>query len=506
MLKTMQHQYHASFLRIKKLLLENKYMILICFLFAAIYSLISIVNHYLYRTSALDLGIYTHGVYQYAHFKPHTYTLGLEGIEINHLGNHFSPIIALFSPLIYLFGSYTLLIVQIAFIIGGGVAIYRFTLDILNEKTKAYILLIHFYVFFGIFSALAFDFHANVLGAMLVPWFLYLNYKKSNWQYLFFALILLSKENIALWMIFICIGLLVQNITPKQYNEWKKSAAMLLVSIAYFAIVQFILMPALNPYEVSNHLSNYAALGDSFSEILGNILGEPRKTFALLFESFNPNIKNHGIKSEFIFMFLVSGGIVFFYKPVYAIMILPLLAQKMFSSQPGHWGINAHYSIEFIAIISVALIFWIKDFKPIKSMIVTLALLLLSISFNIASLNHRTSRYYNAVNSDIFKSKHYKTNLNIKELKEILKTIPKEASVSSSTNLAPRLALRDKIYHFPHVKDADYIVVLKSVGTYPLSLEKYKEVLDKLIQSPEYRIANETEDILVLKKFYEHEN
>ena len=34
-----------------------------------VYALISLVNHYLFKTYALDLGLYTHALYDYAHFR-----------------------------------------------------------------------------------------------------------------------------------------------------------------------------------------------------------------------------------------------------------------------------------------------------------------------------------------------------------------------------------------------------------------------------------------------------
>ena len=34
-----------------------------------LYALISLVNHYLFKTYALDLGLYTNFMYEYAHFR-----------------------------------------------------------------------------------------------------------------------------------------------------------------------------------------------------------------------------------------------------------------------------------------------------------------------------------------------------------------------------------------------------------------------------------------------------
>ena len=52
---------------------------LITALYGTVFCLISLVNHYNFRTYGLDLGIYTHGIYSYSHLNWHTFTLGLDG-------------------------------------------------------------------------------------------------------------------------------------------------------------------------------------------------------------------------------------------------------------------------------------------------------------------------------------------------------------------------------------------------------------------------------------------
>jgi uncharacterized membrane protein len=217
---------------------------LVLLLFATVYALISIVNHVMFRTYGQDLGIYTHGIYMYSHFKMHWYTLGFEG-EMYHLGNHFSPIMIFISPLYYLFGKFTLLIVQIGAILGGGFGMYRFAQAYITHKKLPLLIMVQFFCMWAIYSALSFDFHTNVLAAMMVPWFAYY-FHKGNLRntILFFALILLTKENMALWLIFITGGLLVKkrfdNIAKTKY---RLGFVLMGISAVYFVTVQNYIMP-----------------------------------------------------------------------------------------------------------------------------------------------------------------------------------------------------------------------------------------------------------------------
>jgi uncharacterized membrane protein len=96
-------------------------------LFAIIYSSISLVNHYYFRTAALDLGLYNNAIYNFANFSMPKYTLGTSGVEQPFLATHFSLITILYAPFYYIFGSYTLLIIQIFSILFAGYYIYVFT-------------------------------------------------------------------------------------------------------------------------------------------------------------------------------------------------------------------------------------------------------------------------------------------------------------------------------------------------------------------------------------------
>ena len=92
--------------------------------FAIVYSLISLVNHYNYRTSAFDLGIYSNCLYQYAHLHKNHYPY-LHYMFTNALADHFSLYTVFLAPLYYIFGTPTLLYVQILSILFGAVGIYK---------------------------------------------------------------------------------------------------------------------------------------------------------------------------------------------------------------------------------------------------------------------------------------------------------------------------------------------------------------------------------------------
>lgn len=179
-------------------------------------------------------------------------------------------------------------------------------------------------------------------------------------------------------------------------------------------------------------------------------------------------------------------------------MIIPLLAQKFLTNGGIYWSINAHYSIEFIPIISLAIIDIVKSKEIIKSKRILIAFICFSLYFHIDSINHRNSKYSLDRNISFYKKEHYKTGYNIKELHKTLNKIPDDAIVSCSSNLVPRLAFREKIYHFPIIKDAEFLVLTKD-QYYPLNKEKFESKVSALRNSDSYKIFKENKDIIIFK-------
>lgn len=492
----------------KKVLTDYRNVFLILLIFSAIFSLISIVNHYLFRTYALDLGVYNHAVYSFAHFSKPMFTLGLEGYDISFWGTHFSPITILYTPFYPVFGSYTLLIIQIAAILFGGFGIYRYSVEKLNDQMMSILTLLIFLGTWGIYSALSFDFHNNVVGAMLIPWFIYfLNNKNFKASIIFFVLIISTQENIALWMIFIIISFITGGLISKRYRNDVKSLyfhlSLLALSVLYFLVVILIVMPHLN--QQTPQFFRYSFPGNSFPEIVASVIREPGKAIKLFLSAPSSPEIAHGIKGELHLMVLLAGGVFLIYKPHYLIMLIPVYAQKMLSNDPVLWGINMQYSIEFVPVISLCLIDSLASLNIRRNAItgILIAVMISAFASNIKTMFKRRSQWYQITNTVFWQRDHYLSGLDLNEVYSTIRLIPEKVAVSASSPLIPHLCNREKIYQFPVVRDAEYIAVFKgSRGIYPLGAEGLKEKIELYKNSSGYRIVSENKDIILFRKNY----
>ena len=95
------------------------------------------------------------------------------------LSDHFDLYLMLLSPLVYVFGTYTLLIVQIAAVLLGGWGVYKLIGLYTDDDGMPLLAMAAFLFSFGVIHPFAFDYHSNVLTAMMLPWMLYFLKQKS---------------------------------------------------------------------------------------------------------------------------------------------------------------------------------------------------------------------------------------------------------------------------------------------------------------------------------------
>ncbi len=97
---------------------------------------------------------------------------------------------------------------------------------------------------------------------------------------------------------------------------------------------------------------------------------------------------------------------------------------------------------------------------------------------------------------------HYRSLFDREKLHATLQLIPKQVPVSASSCLTPRLIERKKLYHFPVIRDAEYIALVKITeeGTYPLTPEAYNQKITQLRQNLNFKIIYEDEQVILFKK------
>ena len=482
--------------RLLNFLSKYKYLILVFIFFGVIFSLISFVNHYYFRTYALDLGLYTNALYDYSHFQWNDSCVFKFASE-NLLADHFDLYLVIFSPLSFIFGTYTLLIVQIIAILLGALGVFRYFSISYQNKLPLWAST-YFLLFFGIYSALSFDYHSNVIAAMILPWFFYaFKQKKYFLASAVFVLFLIGKENISLWAIFICIGLLFE------YRKDRKSilyiVGYLVFSVFYFILITSFVMPAISNSGAYPHI-RYSVLGNTTMESLRFLITHPIESIRILFINHTTDTGMDFVKMEFHLFALISGLFVLFFKPQYLIMLIPIYFQKLFHDSSVTWSVDVHYSIELAPILAIGVFSFIGEMKKTWLRNSMIALVITGALLTSLRLMDKTIMLTDKSRLRFYKAIHYKRNYNVQLVHDKLNSLPADAIISTQTAFLPHLALRDKIYLLPFVKDAEYLVYSNKENTWPLNKEEFDEAIDKILQTHEWAVEFSNEDIIILRK------
>lgn len=471
---------------------------LILLVFFFVYCLISLVNHYCFRTYALDLGAYTATMYDYAHFKIHDCS-SFQANQENILAGHFDLYLLVLAPFSYLFGVYTLLFAQIFTVLAGGLGVYKLLLRYGNKT--AIIGTIYFLSFFGIFSAISFDYHSNVLASAFIPWLLLALYRQRIKAFLFFfILIIVSRENISLLVaIMLPCMLLVEKEVSENFKRWVLISAGF--SLLYFIIITSWVMPSLSSTGKLLQFK-YDILGSNYLEAITNAISHPVKYGSLLFKNHLADSSFDYIKAELWIFLGLSGGILLFLNFPFLIMLLPVLAQKLFHNQAEMWGINDHYSAEFAPILTIGIFYTLNQRSFLKNRIQLIGYIVLVLSFGLTiRMMDNPNSGVRRDNVRIYKSLHYTSVIERTSFNKISNLIPSNAALSCQGLLHPHFAWRDKIYMYPTVNDAEYIFLFRKNEFWPLNKNEFENKLIALENDSSFRKIADENDLVLFKRF-----
>lgn len=206
------------------------------------------------------------------------------------------------------------------------------------------------------------------------------------------------------------------------------------------------------------------------------------------------------VKMEFYIYLMISGFFILFKKPPYILMLLPIIFQKMFHDRYVIWSTYGQYSIEFVVIMVIGIFTVISEIKSDKlRKIIMYFIVMANLAVTIRVMDNAIV-HHGRERIRIYKSVHYQRKFDVKALHQQLKKIPKDAIISAQSPFVPHLALRDHIYQFPMIDDAEYIVLSFEESPYPLTESDFKMKMKSILQSNKWEIIYEAGPIRIGKR------
>ncbi len=484
--------------------------------YMAIFGMMSLRRHQNLRTNALDLGYTTQAVWNTLHGRPFRFSTYLDAafkldIPIQEfrqpdmlLAYHVEPILAPIS-LLYLLhdGPETLLWLQTVALALGAIPVYLLARHRFAAHTTPHAMRwipVGFVILYllspSLQAANLSDFHAVALSPALLLTAFYFLETDRPWGFVALAfLAAMTKEEVGLlvammglWAVFV-------------RQRWLLGLSVAAAGAGWSLLSFTAIMPHFSGLENSAFLVRYGQFGNGAPDIVRNLFRQPG-----LFADWvrQPEVVRY--LRDLVFS---SGGLAILY-PLALLMALPSLAINTFSSYDWMRSGGGHYSVTIVPFLTIAAIYgveWVARkvgnlrFGKLaaETLVFLTSLLLIGVGLMVALTHH----HYTGIgpSSQRFAlepvSEHARS---AKPFLEQINSLHPDVPISVGSNIYPHVAHRERVYLFPTVSDARFILLDVTGPTSPVGVGDQRQIVRELLEYGEFGIAGSDHGFLLLER------
>jgi uncharacterized membrane protein len=430
-------------------------------LYGILFSFLTILRYYSFKTGAWDMGIFTQSLWTtlYANkFFYHTCELFINPSGA-FFGVHFSPILFFVLPFYRLVTApETLLVIQSFFLALAAVPIYKLAKEYAGGRIVGLLFASLYLMYPAIQFVNWYDFHVQAFLPLFFCFTIYYA-TKENWpRYLLFVFLSLTVEEHAAWIVAF-IGVYIawnyrrQILSSIRSNE-PAGKKVLIVSIAtilisglwyWFTLWQRSTFFPINPAAIGDFLgsTNFVILGAKDPlQIPWLVVTRPWNAIqALMFDS----------QYKLLYLALLFGPLACFsFKaPAALIPTVPWFAFSFLSQSIAHHTLGNHYQAYLVAFIFAASVFGLgknflktpslKSIKGSVKKIVVFSLVFFFITSPLSPVMNFAFPDYTYIGIGPHEL----------QLNEALSVIPANASILTQNNLFPQVSQRVEAYVVP---------------------------------------------------------
>lgn len=418
------------------------------------YLALVLLRHWHFDSGGFDLGLFDQAMWHYSRWEAPVTTIGPAD---NILSQHFSPILVLLTPLYWLWSCPEVLLITQVILFGlATLPIYWFSAPRLGRLGSA-ILVAVFWLFWGTQSAIAFDFHEIAFAVPLIATAIYAIDKRRWWLYWLAVIgLLLIKENLALFVVFVGLYLLVK-------GEWRRGIITSVIGAAWFGLLLKVIIPLFAAPGVGYLYWSYQNLGATPSAALWYVIRHPINIIGLLF--------NNSVKVTTLASFFYPLAFLPLISPL-VFLSLPLIAERMLSTNELYWLRDFHYTAPLIPVLIMAAADGLNRLRSLLAppwrRAVIASVLVIAIGANLAELPKFQlwelihPSYWQLTASDITGQ-------------QAVSMIPATATVLAQNKIVPHLSHRSVIQLLGYssassdvpVSGADYVIFSRNLDPWP---------------------------------------
>jgi len=312
---------------------------------ALLYATFALVRH-LHWGSGLDVGIFSQAIWHYGNLETPLSTLKGGG---NLLGDHFHPLIALLAPVSWIGAeSNGLLVAQALLVAASIVPVWVFARERL-DRWPAFAIALAYALFWGVWAGVEFEFHELAFAplpiALAILWG-----ERRQWVRFGCALavLLLVKEDMGMLVLFYGIWLLSR-------REWRAGAITAVSGLAAYFVVTEILIPHFAGGTDFAYWS-YDRIGSDVPDAVANVITNPWLPFQVALDDGQKLRTLGAMLAPFLLLPLCSR---------ISILALPIVAERMLSSNDLYWGIYFYYTLPLAPILAMAAAAGLANVAPL---------------------------------------------------------------------------------------------------------------------------------------------
>ncbi len=457
------------------------------FLYVVVFGYLTVLKHEAFETTAFDLGNMDQAVWNSLRGRFQLFTNW--GDEGTRLAYHVDPILILISPVYLIYSDpRALLLLQTVVVALGAWPIYLLAREKLGTSLCAVVFPLAYLLFPALEAANMFDFHPTTLVAGLFPYAFYFMEKRRYALFFVFAVLVMScKEEMSLLVVMLGLYALFLQ------RNWRIGTAAIALGLVWFVGAVYVIIPHYNPEGRSPYLGAYSHLGQGPLGIIRTAVTDPMAVAQTLFTK-EKLVYLRDLFAPVGFLPLMGLQVLFLFLPTLGIILL--------SSDPQVYTLEKfHYASPLVPVVVLAAVYGTAFLSRRlagrwripreRSVCLVAALVLLS------TLCYHRARGFTPLGGN-FRMPVITDHERLAG--ELIALVPQEAIVSAQSRLNPHLSQREKIYMFPRVEDAEYVIFDVTADSWPIHPYDQWRLYQSLITEEGFGVVAAEDGYVLLRR------
>ncbi len=462
-------------------------VILLIVAYALFFSAYTLTRHRAFMTMGADLGNVDQAVWSTTQGRPLQYT-NWPGQTIR-FGDHFEPILLLVSIFYFLHsGPETLLVLQSVVLALGAWPIYRLAGRRLKSDWMGVLFALVYLLFPGLEAANVFDFHAVALASTFLAWAFWSLEEGRYRQFVAWALLAMScKEEMPLLIAMMGLWLWVR-------GQRRLGAVAFVGGVAWTLLAFLVIIPSLNTRDTNLYLGRYDHLGQGPKDMLVNLVTHPGIYVSTLTEP---------LKIRYLLKLFFPTGYLALLAPHVLLLAAPSFAINMLSNRPHMIALESfHYAAPIAPFVVIAGAYGMASlvrgmgrvFRHVDRsfLLAVLGSCVLLLTMFYHWTNGKTPLAHDFAWPQV--GEHERLG------HRLIERIPDDASVSAQNQLNPHLTQRPKVYIFPRLEDAEYVLVDVTAYPYVEPVEVFHTAVRDLLTDPGFGVVMANDGYILFQR------